>query len=204
MSTTTINIIGWLLHFVVVAYAWPMLRDVWRDQDFGNFLNWGQRQLAWAAITCLPIVSWPFLVGYRIAHQRAARQAEEHATGTPTVEQRVVDVKFWREQRASGDPVAAMVAEQLLDMWGVPHEEPEHDPGQESDRFRETCDEDEFMRALNFVHLQVTQASLLRDAELSFEVHHYRPPAHGTRARWNDGCRCEACVYAALHRQLDH
>lgn len=122
------NIVGWLLHFAVLAQCWPLIRHWWHgDASLGyeGRVPRGRKRWAVLASFLLPIVSWFWLVPCATGQRWREQERRDIAQRVRERAQRERDVAFWREQVATGDLLAAWSGLELLAMWKVPLVEPE-------------------------------------------------------------------------------
>jgi len=130
------NVIAWLMHLALLVWCWPLIRFWWSGDAS---LEWqggdtygkppvphGRRRWAVVASLLLPIVSWCWLVPVRVSHGWRVAELESIRLRHQQTAERNRDIAFWREQAATGDLLAATVAVELLDMWGVPPAERRH------------------------------------------------------------------------------
>lgn len=116
--STAVNIGGWLLHFVVVAYAWPFLRSVWRGCTWVDVASFGGPRFWWVVAACVPIVSWPFLIGFRISHGWRVESEQRQREWRIAQERRRRDVEYWLHAARSNDPILRQCARDVLEFLG--------------------------------------------------------------------------------------
>lgn len=124
--TMAVNIGGWLLHFLVVAYAWPFLRSVWRDDSWWDVVSFGDSRFWWMIAACVPIVSWPFLIGFRISHGWRVEAEQRQREWKIAQEKRRQDVQYWLRAAQSDSPILRQCARDVLEFWGIETELDSH------------------------------------------------------------------------------